>query len=139
MFSLPRRRTLRSRRLYCESLEDRTVPAFSLAIDGDVNTDFVTKLTRRSTWHHSHDICEGHRRGLDVDDIEAPWPSACPHHDRNRRWRKWPSPVKTTFADDLDYSSATTRLLTIKPDSTSMIDNITLNNVALNFNNNIDR
>jgi hypothetical protein len=137
MFSLLKRCYMRPCRLICESLEDRTVPAFNLAIDGDLASTGVS-----SVFASGKTTFEATASGatLNVGDIKTALAAGdvlistgdAGSENGSISW------IGNSAADDLDYSSPTTRVLTIQPDSTSLIDNITLNNVALNFNDNLD-
>lgn len=131
----------RSRQLALQSLEQRTVPAYNLTIDGDALTANVSSTLTLGTRTFES---TGTEAVLDVDDIETALnagedvvvktgPEAVPLQAGSISWSF------NGLQDDLDYLGAATRSLIFRTDVTSDDSaNIVLNNVFMNFSDNLN-
>jgi hypothetical protein len=127
----------KSARLAVLSLEDRVVPAFNLAIDGDIVTAGVSSAFTAGTTTFT---ANANGATLDVNDIEAALgagdvvittgPTGA--QAGNISW------VWDSSEDDLDYADPTLRTLTIRPSASSTVGNIDTDFVAFTASDNLD-
>jgi hypothetical protein len=137
MVESSRRSTTRCR-LACESLEERTVPAFNLTIDGNVansvnmSSSFANGATTFTTTATGATLAVGDiENALALGNVVIST-GATGSENGNIDWI-WTSP-----ADDLDYFGAERRSLTIQPDATSTVGDFHTDNVSFNASDNLD-
>lgn len=132
-----RRSVRKSARLAIVPLEDRVVPAFSLAIDGDAVTTGVSNVFAAGTTTFSANASAA---VLDVDDIETALAlgnvvvstGSTGAQAGSISW------IWDSSDDDLDYADSTLRSLTFRPSASSTVGNFDTDFVAFNGVDNLD-
>jgi hypothetical protein len=125
------------RRLALQPLEDRVAPAFTLTINGDAATSGVSNNFANGITTFT---ATANGATLDVDDIEAALAvgdvlittGSGGSQAGNINWDA------TSSNDDLDYTDAAVRTLTIQPHGSSTSGAVTTDLVRFNFNDNVD-
>ena len=127
----------RGPRLVVETLADRIVPAFNLAIDGDLLTSGVSVTSAAGTTTFT---ASGPGATLNVVDIETALAGghveittgAAGAQAGNITW------VFDSPADDLEYFGPDLRTLTLQPSATATGGDVTVSDVFLAFADNVD-
>ena len=131
-------RTVRpSRRLFIESLEDRAVPAYDLAIDGDVLTANVSEVLAAGTTTFT---ATGTGATLDVADIESALAIGNVIITTGVGGGE-PGDIDWTtdsLDDELDYLGANLRSLRIVTSADATSGAISASTAILNFDSNVD-
>jgi hypothetical protein len=126
-------------RLALQSLEDRAVPAFTLTIDGNATTSFVSNVFDPGTTTTTF-TASGAGAVLDVDEIETALAvgnvvittGSIGSEAGNIHWDS------NSVDDELDYFEPAVRSLTIRPSASSTVGGVTTDLVRFNFSDNVD-